>query len=448
MTRKRSRRKEDIALGIEGTADEPMAAPATAEDGQPVTMQSDTQTACDEQVKPVEEAPDGQYVACVSPPASADELTAEEQAALSRSDATANPSATEAAALALAAAREAAGQEALLQETTDGAASETETVEGPDALAAAAKRSPWKEPKWCIDEGVDSTWYMQRMRSCGVWRGKVNAKDVRTGRVVGTIKFLLIGYSFTARDAKTWASQVKLVEVSRSGKAVSGTKAYGSASCVGKCKVTDKDFPAQTISSRAEPFGQFFMKTTIDTKASKQRGTGRSVATIRFRNSDWLTPSEAMKLSTVEVRCDNALPGAPKQVGCVNLRAVPVISYSLTGPWPEIAKHIKDAQADGKPGKYRTTDYLTRLTDKKKITQNRDKSCPSSLERPPGKSCDEYPFASTWQGAKFSGGPFSRRMVKAKQNTDAGRALKGFYTYSRVLEGDRFLVWIRWAPDG
>lgn len=436
--------EEDMALGVEGTADEPAAAPDTAEDGQPVTMETGTQTACGEQTETgAEEAPDGQFVACVSPPAPTEELTAEEQAALSRSDATANPSAGEAAALAAAAARESVDREALLQDTTDDTASETEPVDSPDALAAAAKRSPWKEPKWCIDEGVDSTWYMQRMRSCGIWRGKVYAKDVRTGRVVGNIKFLFIGYSFTARDSKTWAAQVKFVEVSRSGKAVSGTKAYGSASCVGKCKVTDKDFPAQTISSRAEPFGQFFMKSTIDTKASKQRGTGRSIATMRFRNSEWLAPSEPLKLSTLEVRCDNALPGAPKQVGCVNLRAVPVISYSTTGPWPQIAKHIKDAQADGKPGKYGTTDYLTRLTNKKKIDKNRGKACPSSLERPPGKSCDEYPFASTWQGAKYSGGPFSRRMVNDKQNKGAGRALKGFYAYSRVLEGDRYLVWIR-----
>lgn len=119
------------------------------------------------------------------------------------------------------------------------------------------------------------------------------------------------------------------------------------------------------------------------------------------------------------------------------------VSYSLTGPWPQIAKHIKDAQADGKPGKYDTTHYLTRLTDQKKIDKNRGKACPSSLERPPGQSCDEYPFASTWQGAKYSGGPFSRRMVNDKQNKGAGRALKGFYTYSRVLEGDRYLAWIR-----
>lgn len=36
-----------------------------------------------------------------------------------------------------------------------------------------------------------------------------------------------------------------------------------------------------------------------------------------------------------------------------------------------------------------------------------------------------------------------RRMINATQNTDAGREPNGFYTYNRVLDGDRFLVWIR-----
>ncbi|MFU0236950.1 NucA/NucB deoxyribonuclease domain-containing protein [Streptomyces scabiei] len=84
-----------------------------------------------------------------------------------------------------------------------------------------------------------------------------------------------------------------------------------------------------------------------------------------------------------------------------------------------------------------------RETPPQKIDKNRGKACPSSLERPPGRSCDEYPFASTWQGAKYSGGPLSRRMVNDKQDKGSGRALKGFYAYSRVLEGERYLVWIR-----
>ncbi|WP_086741391.1 NucA/NucB deoxyribonuclease domain-containing protein [Streptomyces glaucescens] len=224
---------------------------------------------------------------------------------------------------------------------------------------------------------------------------------------------------------------------------MNGTKVSGSASCVGKCKVVNKSFPAQAISKSVEPYGQFFMDTTINTAASKQRGTGRSVASWTFTNSQWAAPSEPTKHSTVDVRCDNALPGAPRQVGCVNLQAVPVISYSLTGPWPEVADHIKDAQATGLPGKYGTTNFLTRLTDQKKIKESRNKACPSSLQRPPGKSCDEYAFASTWQGAKYGSGKFSRRMIDAGQNTNAGKALKGFYAYTRALEGDRFLVWIR-----
>ncbi|MEV8554638.1 NucA/NucB deoxyribonuclease domain-containing protein [Streptomyces glaucescens] len=65
------------------------------------------------------------------------------------------------------------------------------------------------------------------------------------------------------------------------------------------------------------------------------------------------------------------------------------------------------------------------------------------MQRPPGKSCDEHAFASTWQGAKYGSGKFSRRMIDAGQNTNAGKALKGFYAYTRVLEGDRCLVWIR-----
>ncbi|MFF8974419.1 NucA/NucB deoxyribonuclease domain-containing protein [Streptomyces sp. NPDC014995] len=56
-------------------------------------------------------------------------------------------------------------------------------------------------------------------------------------------------------------------------------------------------------------------------------------------------------------------------------------------------------------------------------------------------SCDEYPFASTWQGAN-TGGSYSQRMIDAKQNSGGGRALSLFYLYNRIIEKDRFLVWI------
>jgi hypothetical protein len=89
------------------------------------------------------------------------------------------------------------------------------------------------------------------------------------------------------------------------------------------------------------------------------------------------------------------------------------------------------------------TRYLTRLTDKEKKKTNNRKACPSSLERPPGKQCDEYPFQSTWQGAATGSGDFSRRMIDKDQNRLGGGALKNFYLFNRIVEKDRFLVWIK-----
>ncbi|MEU4490193.1 NucA/NucB deoxyribonuclease domain-containing protein [Streptomyces purpurascens] len=436
---------EELALGADSTAGGVEAAPETAEDGERVGLAASRQAVCDERVKNVAGTPGAQYASCTSALEPAVELNADEEAALSQLEAPADTSASESAVLAGAPDASEAESQTSVPEAPDETPSSAAPAAEPADAAAAARPKPWKEPKWCIDAGVDSTWYIERLRSCGVWRSGVDAIDVRTGRKVGGISYLVVGYSFSARDSKRWAYQVRLLETKRWGRGVNGTKATGSASCTGKCKVVNKSFPTQTISKTAEPYGQFFMDTTINTAASKQRGTGRSQASWTFSNPEWAAPSEPTKLVTVDVRCDNALPGASSQVGCVTLQAVPVISYSLTGPWPEVAKHINDAQATGLPGKYGSTDYLTRLTDRKKIRENRGKACPSAstLPRPPGKSCDEYPFASTWQGAKYGNGEFSRRMVNAKQNTDAGKALKGFYTYSRVLEGDRFLVWIR-----
>ncbi|MFH8776075.1 MULTISPECIES: hypothetical protein [unclassified Streptomyces] len=50
--------------------------------------------------------------------------------------------------------------------------------------------------------------------------------------------------------------------------------------------------------------------------------------------------------------------------------------YAKGGEYPELAKHIGYAQnTKHPPGQYGSTKYLTRLTNKTKIRQNRDKAC-------------------------------------------------------------------------
>lgn len=160
-------------------------------------------------MKAAAETPGGEYAACASPLEPASELSSEELAILSRREASVNTSAAEKAALAAMAATP--------QDAAEDATPAADPADEQDSAAAAARRSPWNEPKWCIDAGVDSTWYIERMRGCGIWRAEVNAIDVRTGRKIGGIKYLVVGYSFSARDSKTWAYQTRLMEVSRWG---------------------------------------------------------------------------------------------------------------------------------------------------------------------------------------------------------------------------------------
>ncbi|MEU8993130.1 NucA/NucB deoxyribonuclease domain-containing protein [Streptomyces sp. NPDC048558] len=312
------------------------------------------------------------------------------------------------------------------------------TASAPELRAAVAA---WPAPNWCDDHGANGKWYVNRFKACGIFPADLTVTNPRTGAVVGRMHYLTRAYAYSKRDIKTWAYQVELLEVSSSG-AARGSSANGKGTCAGKCKVTESKFPSQPMSTSKEPVGQFFLDTTIKTSPKGQKGEGQASAVWRFTNPGWAGPSNSITLPTPPVRCDNALPGTSK-AGCV-MPYIPQMVYAKNGEFPELAKHIEYAQnTKNLPGKHGTTRYLTRLTNKEKIKENRNTACPSSLERPPGKQCDEYPFASTWQGAKTGGGNFSRRMINGTQNEDGGRALSRFYLYNRILEKDRFLVWIK-----
>lgn len=110
---------------------------------------------------------------------------------------------------------------------------------------------------------------------------------------------------------------------------------------------------------------------------------------------------------------------------------------------------------------------LSSLTPRK--GPNRATACPSWLPRPDStKTCDEYPMASTAQGASTglnpsngrtfagclitafpeeSGSPggvhfvgFSSCMIKANQNSAQGGIMVTFYRKNRVLDGDALYV--------
>ncbi|MER6809903.1 hypothetical protein ABT299_11540 [Spirillospora sp. NPDC000708] len=162
------------------------------------------------------------------------------------------------------------------------------------------------------------------------------------------------------------------------------------------------------------------------------------------------------------IRCD-AISGRITP-GCVYTEYTPdftpdpnypttgIYGYTLDGPYRELAKHIYDAQIGrGVPGLTpgagvnSSTGYALRKNDGAgEADANRTKACGNP--KPPagqGDSCDEFPFASTQEGAAAPNGPgYSCRMIDENQNSPGGTLLSWWYTKYHILRNDPFYVTI------
>ncbi|MFD9374611.1 NucA/NucB deoxyribonuclease domain-containing protein [Streptomyces sp. NPDC059999] len=154
------------------------------------------------------------------------------------------------------------------------------------------------------------------------------------------------------------------------------------------------------------------------------------------------------------VRFDYAGPTAGKHKGTVFTEARVDLVMSLKDPAVnESARHILDAQQfpertfpswAGKnvPG---ASEPLHRLIDKDKQKKNRDKAISTCDDvwgdyRGTKLQCDEYPFASTKEGAAAPGNRFSARLIDGTDNETGGRRLNEVFTLNRILDGDAFYV--------
>ncbi|WP_433379308.1 NucA/NucB deoxyribonuclease domain-containing protein [Streptosporangium sp. CA-115845] len=180
-------------------------------------------------------------------------------------------------------------------------------------------------------------------------------------------------------------------------------------------------------------------------------------------------------------RCDSAQKGAPGTFytgGCVFIGARPVLDlYTGDTTMTEVVDHIKTAlytpnATDPKrntagellrkriPGNLlaHTLDQpvipLTFLANNTKTADGRNwkgtnstaktRECKRMVREQgtvtTGKQCDEYPFASTYEGAGRNDWNFSVRYVTKAQNTAHGNYLKAFQARYRFADGDQFYV--------
>ncbi|RKS68291.1 deoxyribonuclease NucA/NucB [Actinomadura pelletieri DSM 43383] len=198
-------------------------------------------------------------------------------------------------------------------------------------------------------------------------------------------------------------------------------------------------------------------------------------------------------INTVSVngyaRFDSAKYLSTRQ-GAIFRGVVPHISYDPSKPrWKELAEHIRDAcDKDGNKNTYPPTtqakdipgcdiDHLIHRVAQSKVgwpkpqpgansrhkeryranSNAKDRACNASTPQtstPGAKQCDEFPFASTYEGAARSefptsefaglkgtgiGNQFSVRKINAQQNNWGGSDLSTWYSNDRILD---------WATGG
>ncbi|MEV7601638.1 NucA/NucB deoxyribonuclease domain-containing protein [Kitasatospora sp. NPDC089797] len=155
-----------------------------------------------------------------------------------------------------------------------------------------------------------------------------------------------------------------------------------------------------------------------------------------------------------DVRFDYAGPTAGKYKGTVFTAARVELVMSLSDPAVrESARHISDAQNNPErtfpsftaktiPG---AKEPLHRLVDREEQRKNRAaaiKTCDDIWGdyTKSGLECDEYPFASTKEGANKGDRRYSARLIDGDDNGKGGNMLGEVYSVNRLLNGDPFYV--------
>jgi len=324
----------------------------------------------------------------------------------------------------------------------------------PTATRKASGAGTLAVPSWCVFD----TWVFQRMETCMMERGWLEIYKLHcvvgicTPRWTGDIEVISRYYSKTYSSNGAWSLSAEMEAVTARGTGVNGAWLSAQFGCDGPCYAESNNFPQQFLSAGGTVSGEGWLRTSLGPYSERRFAHGNVLFTAIPAGGGF--QGQHFQSVATETRCDSI---ASFTQGCAFPAAWPVFGIAA---WlhPEVARHVELAQASGLAGDY----PLTRLQNEPRIQQNRYTSCHPNVPRPPGKQCDEFPFASTYEGAAMFGpdagrtfygclmdhlpagveGPlgWSACMVDADDNGGAGIDLKAFYFDNRVIDGDKFYV--------
>ena len=195
------------------------------------------------------------------------------------------------------------------------------------------------------------------------------------------------------------------------------------------------------------------------TNDNLDRKTGINLG-VHFRATNTVQPGKIADLGTLKAvaRCDGSTRGgfgtpATPTPACIFGGVVPIWMLSKSDDSVRtVAEHVYQALNDPNstmppdPSGNKYIPYnLTRTVDQNLIDAQRSRAkyqCKKWFNREPDEACDEYPFASTYEGS-FNDPEtnYSVKFIDATQNSTEGGKRGAWYLADRILELDGFRVY-------
>lgn len=274
-------------------------------------------------------------------------------------------------------------------------------------------------PTWC----TTTSWQGTRFDMCYIQSNDILNIDTKTGEQLGFAEFTIVDdFELTWNSqqfSESFAIQLPVVNGTFAGETLNMVPTCGlKTTCIAAGGFAD--LPIVEGESYATQFAYSDSTNTVDENYIRYTMTSGPTTIVP---ATWTSPP---------FRCDNEIQGAA--AGCVVPGIAPVLT-TMTNV-PHIAANIRSVQAAG-------PNHYGRESDGKPLTRNSSLqnannavACPPKVH-PIGTSCDEYPFATTDQGASKTMQPdWGTAYVPTSEQSSQGGYLSNFYRQFRVLDGN------------
>lgn len=299
-----------------------------------------------------------------------------------------------------------------------------------------------------------------RQRACRQFPAILTTSRTTNGvtTITGEAFLNFLDLTYSDPNSGTWHHQTGVYATSASYGDAASANVSAVSTVVGVCSAQSESFATGPI----KPFNQVRNgELVVATDATTVGAVSTCVTRWSYGFVIGGYPNVTTTNEMNEVRCDNASGASrnrPVRVGCVIPWFPEAVIYSRS-LYPSLASHVSRAQGSGLPGAT-LANPLTRSTDAGVEATNRRLAC-GDAPSIAGRSCDEYPLATTRNGMAFGGsrrtfagcdinaptngsGPTgaSACMITDSENSAQGGLMSGFYYDWRVLDGDPYRVLI------